>query len=1102
VTPELDHSFEGDTAEAAEDAELGRVLEVYLADLEAGRPADREKLLAEHPAIARQLRACLQVMNLADRMVDGSDSGSRARGSGRRRDSTMTPQGQSGLTALVSGPPPHVHLRDLPDESEPVIKPRSAEMPARNWASLGRYQLQGEIARGGMGAILKGRDVDLGRELALKVLLESHQGNPEVLCRFIEEAQIGGQLQHPGIAPVYELGTFPEPDRRPYFAMKLVKGQTLAALLHERTNPAHDLPRFLAIFEQVCQTMAYAHARGVIHRDLKPSNVMVGSFGEVQVMDWGLAKVLPRGGNADEAAAQAVQETVIMTVRSGSAGSGGESRAGSVLGTPAYMAPEQARGEVERIDERADVFGLGAILCEILTGRPPYVGLIREEIRGKAAQGDLTDALRRLDACAAEAELIELARDCLAVERDERPRNAGEVARRLTAYLAGVQERLKAAELARVEAQARAAEERKRRRLTVALAASVLITASVVGGGWTYLARQSATRRAATERGVTAALAEASIWRDQARKAAATDNLEPWSAALVAVRHARDLAAQGDAEPALAARVEGELIALEREQEEAKADHQLLDKLETIRGRRAEHWDAKQTDAEYAAVFREFGADIDRLDPKEAGAWLAKHTAAVELVSYLDDWAFVRRKVQGTKDQASWRRLIEVAITADPNPWRDALRQQIIRGGLHDLQRLAADEPVLEAQPVASLVLLANALKDKGDTVRAESVLKGAWHREPSDFWVNLALANSSWSVQMARFDRPEEAARHLTATVAIRPQSFAAHSILGDAFTDMGRLDEAIAERRAALRLKPDATHHNNLGVNLILKGQLDEAINEFRAALRLKPDYANARVNLAELLTTRGQLDEAIVEHRALLQAFPDSAEAHSNLGVALRTKGSLNEAVAALRKAEELLRGRSNPNADEIDRELKTTERLVELDRKLPVILAGKARPLDALETLGFARLCHDKKLHGASARFWAEAFQAQAKLADDMKVQNRYNAACDAALAGSGQGKDEPPLDKETMVRWRKQAIVWLKADLTAWSKVLENGSFQVRQAISQTLQHWKADPDLAGLRDATALAKLSEQEQKACRALWAEVDALLAKSRGTNPKSGH
>ena len=199
-----------------------------------------------------------------------------------------------------------------------------------------------------MGAILRGRDVELGRELAIKVLLESHRGNAEVARRFVEEAQIGGQLQHPGIVPVYELGTFP--DRRPFFAMKLVKGRTLASLLRERTDPGHDLPRFLSIFEQVCQTMAYAHARGVIHRDLKPSNVMVGSFGEVQVMDWGLAKVLLRGGIADEEiAGEPVAETVITTVRSGSpAGSGSESEAGSVLGTPAYMAPEQARGEVGR----------------------------------------------------------------------------------------------------------------------------------------------------------------------------------------------------------------------------------------------------------------------------------------------------------------------------------------------------------------------------------------------------------------------------------------------------------------------------------------------------------------------------------------------------------------------------------------------------------------------------------------------------------------------------------------------------------------------------------------------------------------------------------
>src|SRR5262249_37574687 len=149
-------------------------------------------------------------------------------------------------------------------------------------------------------------------------------------------------------------------DRRPFFTMKLVKGQTFAALLQARKDPADERPRFLGIFEAVCQTMAYAHTRGVIHRDLKPSNIMVGSFGEVQVMGRGVAKFLPRGGVGDDAPAgkEDAQETVIATARSGA---GSElSQAGSVLGTPAYMAPEQARGEIDRLDERADVFALGS----------------------------------------------------------------------------------------------------------------------------------------------------------------------------------------------------------------------------------------------------------------------------------------------------------------------------------------------------------------------------------------------------------------------------------------------------------------------------------------------------------------------------------------------------------------------------------------------------------------------------------------------------------------------------------------------------------------------------------------------------------------------
>ncbi len=209
---------------------------------------------------------------------------------------------------------PRVLLRDSgPGEPpSPMVKPASTELP--NWAGgTGRLQIFGEIAQGGMGTVLKGRDPDLGRDLAIKVLRDDLRDNAEMIRRFVEEAQIAGQLQHPGVIPVYELGQFA--DRRPFFSMKLVKGHTLAALLDAREGASDDRPRFLGIFEQVTQTVAYAHSRGVIHRDLKPSNVMVGSFGEVQLMDWGLAKVLPRGGVADDARAGKLRavETVIST---------------------------------------------------------------------------------------------------------------------------------------------------------------------------------------------------------------------------------------------------------------------------------------------------------------------------------------------------------------------------------------------------------------------------------------------------------------------------------------------------------------------------------------------------------------------------------------------------------------------------------------------------------------------------------------------------------------------------------------------------------------------------------------------------------------------
>ena len=347
----------------------------------------------------------------------GSSSGAANHtGGGAETVSWSAPsRGVIDTLAESAGPIVRVLLRDtaIGEEPSPVIRPT----PGHDTST--RYRIDGEIARGGMGEILKGRDPDLGRDVAIKVLREDLRENGDLVRRFVEEAQIGGQLQHPGVVPIYELGTFA--DLRPFFCMKLVKGQTLADQLEARRDPADDLPRFLSIFESIAQTIAYAHTRGVIHRDLKPSNVMVGSFGEVQVMDWGLAKVLARGGieNDAQAGKKKPPETLITTARSGSEAD--LSRAGSIMGTPSYMAPEQARGETDLVNERADVFALGSILCEILTGSPAFTGRNSNEILRKAARGETADALVRLESSGAEGELVSLARDCLAVEPQDRP---------------------------------------------------------------------------------------------------------------------------------------------------------------------------------------------------------------------------------------------------------------------------------------------------------------------------------------------------------------------------------------------------------------------------------------------------------------------------------------------------------------------------------------------------------------------------------------------------------------------------------------------------------------------------------------------------------
>jgi len=352
-------------------------------------------------------------------------------------------------------------LDDTADDSLAVA-------PATLVPHSNRYDDLGLIARGGMGEVRRVRDRRLGRTLAMKVLQDKAVIPPGWRARFLAEARATAQLQHPGIVPVHDLGALP--DGRLWFTMKEVVGRTLGEVIAEvhkasrhqwKESPSGwTLRRLVGVFRRVCEAVAHAHSRGVVHRDLKPDNLMVGAHGEVLVMDWGIAKVLGKAifddehPNAEPSASTSPRLT----------------RVGQITGTPRYMAPEQARGEHDRIDARTDVYALGSVLYELLSGRPPYAGrtsasvlaLVRELPpdpipRGEASPFHPDAPVRRRRGPPVPSELVDACERAMAREPEDRFESAEELAAEIGAWLEGARRADNALRMVK-EAQTRRAE--------------------------------------------------------------------------------------------------------------------------------------------------------------------------------------------------------------------------------------------------------------------------------------------------------------------------------------------------------------------------------------------------------------------------------------------------------------------------------------------------------------------------------------------------------------------------------------------------------------------------------------------------------------------
>jgi len=308
--------------------------------------------------------------------------------------------------------------------------PARGEAPGTARPDAAKYSVEATIGEGGMGEVLLVQDRDLRRSVAMKVMKRGLAADDAHRLKFLAEAQATAQLEHPGIPPIHDLGV--TADGAPYFTMKLVRGQTLRQVLHNLLLGRKDyreefnLHRLVTILERICEAMHFAHEKGVLHRDLKPENVMLGDFGEVHVMDWGIARV--RGEDADG-------ESRVGTARTDA---GLETADGVLQGTVPYMSPEQAEGRVAGLDRRSDVWALGCVLYEVLTLHRAFGG---DRVLSAVRRGEFPPVRARNPRRAVPEDLAALCDRCLRVDPDERPGSAAEIAAALRAWLDGTAER-------------------------------------------------------------------------------------------------------------------------------------------------------------------------------------------------------------------------------------------------------------------------------------------------------------------------------------------------------------------------------------------------------------------------------------------------------------------------------------------------------------------------------------------------------------------------------------------------------------------------------------------------------------------------------------
>jgi serine/threonine-protein kinase len=713
------------------------------------------------------------------------------------------------------------------------------------------YEVESLLGRGGMGVVFKARQLKLNRPVALKMLLAADYAAPEELARFRREAEAVAALRHPNIVAVHDAGQF---TGRPYFTMEYVESGTLSKYLGRQPQP----PRWAAeLVATLAAAVQFAHQAGFIHRDLKPSNILLTAAGVPKISDFGL--VHPMEAERDI------------------------TRTGARIGTPGYMAPEQARGDVNAVGPAVDIYALGAVLYEMLTGHLPFEGESLAEVERKLLTEDPPAPSRWLPKVPRDLETICL--KCLQKSPARRYASAQDLADDLHRYLDG--KPVTARPIGSLERTWKFA--RRRPTLTTLLALSLVSLGAAIGTG-VVLWQQ------ARERGLETALRRERARQavedgiDHALKAAKAERL---SEAGVILAEAEKHFANADSDE-LGQRLARAEAELKLAQELDRVRHAVIIASTEKNYQEVEPTDYKRLATDYGKAFASGGFDLDA-DPAITASQVGRLALAPTVLAALDEWALAEFFLNRKTEQ---RKLLQIAQLADPQPiWGDRFRDPDAWDNRQKLRKLAEDAVATDGLPPAhQLAIMSTLLWRLDGRAEALQMLRAAQQRRPDDFWLNLETANAYY-----KDGKFKESVPFRSVLVSLRPGNAWTVNGLGITLLFSGENDEAIAEFRHAIALEPKReTLYGNLGEALRRTGRRRDAVAEWRRFAEAEPDYAPAVRGLADELHIQKQYEKAIPWYRRALDLDPNNADAHLSFGKALRSAGRLAEAVEECRTA----------------------------------------------------------------------------------------------------------------------------------------------------------------------------------------------------------